>query len=110
MRTILLWIAIHFAALSIGAWLVLSPGAALLLAWPALLLVVMSIPRDARWADVAQALMRSVFALVYRRWLWDHWHKNHYRVVRVTSWRSALLESRNGLQRRHMTACFWGLT
>ena len=43
-RAMLLWIAVHFAALAVGAWAVLSPGAALLLAWPALLLAVMSIP------------------------------------------------------------------
>ncbi len=40
----LLWIAVHFAALAVGAWAVLSNEAALLLAWPALVLAVLSIP------------------------------------------------------------------
>jgi hypothetical protein len=43
-RAMLLFIAVHFAALAVGAWAVLSPQAALLLAWPALMLVVLSIP------------------------------------------------------------------
>jgi hypothetical protein len=98
----MLWIAVHFAALAVGAWLVLSPGAALLLASPALLLAVIAIPLD------VQAIMRAMFALVYRRWLWDHWDKGYCRVVRVTGWRSALVETQGG-KRRHMTACFWGL-
>jgi hypothetical protein len=44
MRTMMLWIAVHLAALAVGAWAVLSNEAALLLAWPALMLAVMSIP------------------------------------------------------------------
>jgi len=45
----MLWIAVHFAALAFGAWAVLSPGAALLLAWPALLLAAIAIPIPRRW-------------------------------------------------------------
>lgn len=97
-RTLMLFAAVHLAALTFGAWAVMGPDAALLLAWLALMLTVLSLPL-ARW----------LFSVVYRRWLWDHWHKNYCRVIRVTSWRSALLESRNGRERRHMTACFWGL-
>lgn len=44
MRTLMLWIALHLAALAFGAWAVLSHQAALLLAWPALMLAVLSIP------------------------------------------------------------------
>jgi hypothetical protein len=44
MRAMMLWVAVHFAALAFGSWVVLSNEAALLLAWPALMLAVMSIP------------------------------------------------------------------
>jgi hypothetical protein len=39
----MLWIAVHLAALAVGALVVLSPEAALLLAWSALVLAVLSI-------------------------------------------------------------------
>lgn len=42
-RVMMLWIAMHLAALAVGAWVVLSNEAALLLAWPALMLAVPSI-------------------------------------------------------------------
>jgi hypothetical protein len=42
-RTLMLLAAAHLAALAFGAWVMLSTEAALLLAWPALLLAVMSI-------------------------------------------------------------------
>jgi hypothetical protein len=47
-------------------------------------------------------MIRALFTVVYRRWL----HGD--RVLRVTGWRSALVETPHG-RRRHMTACFWGL-
>ena len=48
-RVMMLWVAVHLAALSFGAWLVLRPGAALLLASPALLLAAIAIPIPRRW-------------------------------------------------------------
>ena len=42
-RTLMLFAAAHLAALAFGAWVMLSTEAALLLAWPALLLAAMSI-------------------------------------------------------------------
>lgn len=43
MRAMMLFFAVLFAALAVGAWAVLSNDAALLLAWPALMLAVLSI-------------------------------------------------------------------
>ena len=43
-RAMLLFVAIHLAGLAVGAWAVLSVESALLLASPALMLAVLSIP------------------------------------------------------------------
>jgi hypothetical protein len=102
MRTMLLFFAVLFASLAVGAWAVLSNEAALLLAWPALLLAVLSIPFD------GQIILRPMFALVYRQWLWNDWYTRPDRVVRVAGWRTAVVET-PARQRRVMTACFWGL-
>ena len=102
-RVLMLFATVHLAALAFGAWVVMGSEAALILAWVTVGLIALSIPLD------AQIILRPLFALIYRRWMWDHWSKNYYKVVRVTSWRGALLESRNGRERKHMTACFWGL-
>jgi len=42
-RTMMLWISVHLAALAFGAWAVLSTEAALLLAWPALMLAALAV-------------------------------------------------------------------
>ena len=102
LRVMLLFVAVHLAGLAVGAWVVLSVEAALLLTWLAVMLTVMSLPFG------KQMLLRPLFAFVYRRWLWNDWHLTRDRVLRVTGWRSALVKTRDG-QRRHMTACFWGL-
>lgn len=43
MRAMMLFFAVTLAAFAFGAWVVVSNEAALLLAWPALMLAVMSI-------------------------------------------------------------------
>ena len=112
LRTLMLFAAAHLVALAFGAWVVMGePAARLPLLLAAMLagaaLFLRLVAPSAEFS--LQSILRPVFALVYRRWMWDHWHKDYCRVVRVTSWRSALLESPNGRERRHMTACFWGL-
>jgi hypothetical protein len=112
LRIVLLFAAVHLAALAVGAWAVLGePAARLPLLWAAMLAgaaLFLRLVAPSDWAPL-QIIMRPVFALVYRRWLWNAWHPTNDRVIRVTGWRSAIVETRSG-QRRHMTACFWGLT
>lgn len=60
---------------------------------------------------MTQRFLCWLFAIVYRRWLWNPYYKNHDRVLRVKGWRTALvitgsLPFPHG-QRRTMTACFW---
>jgi hypothetical protein len=43
MRTMMLWIAVHLAALAVGAWVVLSPEAAAWVLAPALAITVAAI-------------------------------------------------------------------
>jgi hypothetical protein len=99
----MLWIAVHLAALAVGAWAVLSNEAALLLAWPALVLAVLSMPFD------GQIILRPLFALVWRRWLWDDWTQAPLRVERITSWRSARVVDKFGGRRSNVAFCVWGL-
>jgi hypothetical protein len=113
-RVLLLLAAVHLAALAFGAWVVMGAEAASLLllwagmlAWPALFLRLVAPSGD--WAPL-QSILRPLFALVYRRWLWDEWSQTHFRVERVTGWRSARIADHRGGRRRNMAACFWGLT
>jgi hypothetical protein len=103
MRAMMLFFAVLFAALAFGSWVVLSPQAALLLAWPALALAVLSIPFD--W----QIILRPLFSLVYRRWLWDYGTEEPLRVELVKGWRTARVVNKFGGRRSTITACFWGL-
>jgi hypothetical protein len=110
-RTMMLFAAVHLAALAVGAWAVIGePAARLPLLWAAMLAGAALFLRLVAPSDAfsLQSILRPVFEFVYRRWLWCDWHKAHDSVVRVTGWRSAIVETRSG-QRRHMTACFWGL-
>jgi hypothetical protein len=112
-RVLLLLAAVHLAALAFGAWVVMGAEAASLLllwagmlAWPALFLRLVA-PRD---ASSLQSILRPVFALVWRRWLWDEWTQSHFRVERVTGWRSARISDQRGGRRGNVAFCFWGLT
>jgi len=32
-----------------------------------------------------------LWSLIYRKWLWDIYHKKHYKVIKVKGWRTALV-------------------
>lgn len=65
-------------------------------------------------APLLQSGLCRLYALVYRRWLWSDFYQKHARVIRVRSWRTALIEEvgRSGkpAARKTITPCFWGLT
>lgn len=55
-----------------------------------------------------------IFRIVYRRWLWDKSNGTYSRVIRVKSWRTALIErvTKRGTpgQRWTISPCFWWFT
>ena len=112
-RTLMLFASVHLAALAFGTWVVMGEPAARLpllvaamLAGAALFLRLVA-PSD---AFSLQSILRPVFALVWRRWLWDEWTQSHFRVERVTGWRSARISDQRGGRRSNVAFCFWGLT
>lgn len=58
-------------------------------------------------------LLCRLWALVYRRWLWNDFYGTHDKVLRVIGWRTALVASvsKTGREagRRCITPCFWWL-
>ena len=56
---------------------------------------------------MTQRMLCWIFAVVYRRWLWDDWAGKPATVVKVKGWRTALIDSSRG--RSTMTPLFWGL-
>ena len=59
-----------------------------------------------READLHKpTLLKRLWALVYRRWLYDDYYKNYYKVLRVKGWRSALVERKSG-ERMSLSPCF----
>ena len=109
---LLLLAAVHLAALAVGAWAVMGePAARLPLLWAAMLagaalFLRLVVPSD---AFSLQSILRPLFALVWRRWLWDGWTQSHFRVERVTGWRSARISDQRGGRRSNVAFCFWGL-
>jgi hypothetical protein len=63
------------------------------------------------WAKVnrrsrLQRVLSRIFAVIYRRWLWDE----NARVLKVYGWRTALIEhGYKGGKRKVVTPCFWWL-
>lgn len=54
-----------------------------------------------------QRVLCWLFAIIYRRWLWDDWCGKPATVIKVRGWRTAIIQIAG--QRRTMTACFWWL-
>ncbi len=51
-------------------------------------------------------LLRILFSIIYRKWLWNDFHKNYDKVIIVRGWRLALVDSKCG-GRRTMSPVFW---
>lgn len=49
-----------------------------------------------------------LWSRVYRRWLWNDFHKDYDRVTAVKGWRSARILTTSG-RVAGITPCFWGL-
>lgn len=58
-------------------------------------------------------VLRSVWALIYRKWLWNDFYETYAKVIAVRGWRTALIAElyRDGSEagRKMITPCFWGL-
>lgn len=58
---------------------------------------------------IKNELIRRLFFFIWKKWLYNTYYKNHDKVVCVTGWRSAIIESRTN--RYRVTFCprwiFW---
>jgi len=51
-------------------------------------------------------IIRWLWALIYRKYLWDYHYKSYSKVIRVKGWRTALIEMPKVRYRKTISPCF----
>lgn len=57
---------------------------------------------------IMQRFLCYLYSLVYRRWLWNDYFQDYDKVIRVNSWRTAIVDV-HGCHRQTITPLFWWL-
>ena len=50
-------------------------------------------------------MLKLLYKIIYRKWLWNDFHKCHDTVLEVKGWRTARVETKGG-SRKLMSPCF----
>jgi len=51
-------------------------------------------------------MIKWIWAIIYRKWLWNNYYKCYDTVVKVHGWRCATVDDK-ARRRKMMWPCFW---
>jgi len=41
-------------------------------------------------------MVNKLWSVIFKKWLWDNWNKEYYKVIKVKAWNVALVEGKYG--------------